>query len=477
MLLTGRRRALLVPPPDPRRIPGLRAWWDAGLSARTLAAGMAAQFTAANSEYLSIADNTSLSAGDIDFTIAAWVRLDTLPGASEFTIASKWLETGSQQEWRLIITTTPKVRFQVSNDGAAAVGNADATTITTNTWYFVVAWHDSVANTVNVQVDNGTITSTAHTTGVFDGTGAFTLGAISNPLLYLDGKEQCVGFWKSVLTAAQRTALYNGGTPLTADQAERAVGRGISYWELSEPSGTRKDLWGSNDLTDNNTVTTAAGTALNAIGQINDLSGLGNHASQSTQANKPVIRFGENGLGGQPALLFDNTNDHLRADSLAAMMSGQDAPFTCIAAFRAAGVADANSIIGAGLSTDAQAWMEITLTAVPLYSIDRKDGLTRVTANGTLTPDTNAHIWSVVFPGTTVSTFVDGVVCHNAVAMNTDTVTFDQVAVGAVIEGGSAANFFNGRIGSIAIYDRALSTRERRAVEAYFARRYGITVT
>ena len=34
----------------------------------------AGQFTAANSEYLSIADNAALSTGDIDFTIPLWAR-------------------------------------------------------------------------------------------------------------------------------------------------------------------------------------------------------------------------------------------------------------------------------------------------------------------------------------------------------------------------------------------------------------------
>lgn len=40
--------------------------------------GNAAQFTAANSESLSHADNASLGTGDIDFTVASWVYFDSL---------------------------------------------------------------------------------------------------------------------------------------------------------------------------------------------------------------------------------------------------------------------------------------------------------------------------------------------------------------------------------------------------------------
>src|SRR5574341_2164717 len=43
--------------------------------------GNAAQFTRANTEYLSIAHNTSIACGDIDQTRCAWVYLDSKPAA------------------------------------------------------------------------------------------------------------------------------------------------------------------------------------------------------------------------------------------------------------------------------------------------------------------------------------------------------------------------------------------------------------
>jgi hypothetical protein len=78
-----------------------------------------------------------------------------------------------------------------------------------------VAWHDSVGNTINIQVNNGTADSAAHNLGVFYGTAPFAIGARDAAAAdYWDGLIDEVGFWKRVLTADERTTLYNGGNGL-----------------------------------------------------------------------------------------------------------------------------------------------------------------------------------------------------------------------------------------------------------------------
>lgn len=175
--------------------------------------GNASQFTAANSEYLSIADNSDLSMGDIDFTIAGWIYLDTL-GADRGVI-SKWA-TAPNSEYLVQVLASNQLRFQVSNNGTAATGITNTSvTLAATTWYFFVAWHDSVANTVNLQVNNGTIASTAHTTGVFNGASELRIGSVQSAGQYWNGRIDDTGLWKGrVLTAAQRTNLYNGGAGL-----------------------------------------------------------------------------------------------------------------------------------------------------------------------------------------------------------------------------------------------------------------------
>ena len=173
--------------------------------------GTAADFEVANSEYLSIADNTDLSTGDIDFTFAFWVQLESKAANMQFI--NKQGAAGTREYSVSYILSGDRIRFGVSNDGTATTTiNADALgSPSTATWYFVVVWHDATANTINIKVNDGTTNSVSHTTGVFDGTVAFTMGATATPNTYHDGLLDNVYFWKRVLTAGEMTELYNSG--------------------------------------------------------------------------------------------------------------------------------------------------------------------------------------------------------------------------------------------------------------------------
>jgi hypothetical protein len=173
--------------------------------------GNARDFESGNSESFSIADNTDLSVQDIPFTIAAWVNFESF-GAIR-PIVAKW-QTAGQFSYELAYSTfLNRLFFGVSNDGSSEVVVA-ANVLgapSTSTWYFVVAWHDPAANTINIQVNNGTANSASHSAGVFDGTSAFTIGAKDNATLFMDGLIDEVGFWKRLLTADEKTFLYNSG--------------------------------------------------------------------------------------------------------------------------------------------------------------------------------------------------------------------------------------------------------------------------
>lgn len=177
----------------------------------------AAQFIRANNEYLSITDNTDLSTGDIDFTWAGWVWLDSK--ANNLSIIMKWTGAGDQREYGLIYLggATDRFHFTVSfnGTGTATTINADSFgAVATGAWNFVVVWHDATANTINIQVNNGAIDSAAHSTGVFDGTGQLNIGATEQVLDFFDGRIDSVSLWKRILTAQEKTDLYNSGDGL-----------------------------------------------------------------------------------------------------------------------------------------------------------------------------------------------------------------------------------------------------------------------
>ena len=185
-------------------------------------------FEAGDTEYLTIADNASLSTGDIDFTIAAWVQFESL-GANR-SIVSKY-NTGTVREyWLLYALSTDRLTFTVSNDGTATTPvPADSLGApSTGTWYFVVAWHDAAANTTNIQVNDGAVDSVSYSSGVLDGGALFSFGATNSGAgtNHHDGLIAKVGFWKRVLTSGERTQLYNSGTGLLYSELTAAGGQG-----------------------------------------------------------------------------------------------------------------------------------------------------------------------------------------------------------------------------------------------------------
>lgn len=270
--------------------------------------GPAAQFVKANSEYLSISDNSDLSVGDIDFTFSCWVYLDTKAHDSTF-FSKKDDDAAGQEEyllryrssedrfWFKAVTESPSIDMAVfaNSFGSPAI----------DTWYFIVVRHDSTANTVNIQVNNGTVDSASTGTNVpFDGPSSFRIGAENSTVASLtDGRVSLLGFWKRLLTSDEVTRIYNSGKGtvyknlIPSDKTSL-----ITYWNLHEGSGTRYDSHGSNDLTDNNTVTQASGVdGGNSVGDNNTVTQAASGASiitkdaaQFTRTNSEFLSHPDN---------------------------------------------------------------------------------------------------------------------------------------------------------------------------------------
>jgi|GEM_PF-1875776 len=183
----------------------------------------AAQFVAANSEYLDIADNADLSMGDISFSLALWVYFDTKPISA--SPIGKWNQVDDQREYRLryIGGGTDRLQFEVSSTGGGGLSSVNADNFgspSTGEWIFVVCWHDATGDAIGIQVNNGTANTAAHTGGVFDGTSRFALGANvsgGSPINPWDGRIDETGVWKRVLNTQEKTDLYNGGAGNTPE--------------------------------------------------------------------------------------------------------------------------------------------------------------------------------------------------------------------------------------------------------------------
>ena len=165
-------------------------------------------------DYAEIIDNASLSTGDIDFTIGAWVKADTIPGGGDYDGIISKDSSATTREYHLILDgDQDRFRFQVFNSSDSSIGTASADNLgspSADTWYFVVAWHDATANTANIQVNGGTVDSNATTGTPQDDTAPFRIGSYYTSR-HFDGTIDEVFFTKEVLTSAQRERLYKDG--------------------------------------------------------------------------------------------------------------------------------------------------------------------------------------------------------------------------------------------------------------------------
>jgi hypothetical protein len=169
-----------------------------------------------STQYLSHASNSTLETGDIDFTIAAWVKLNTFKSSS---IVAKDTNTG--RDYTLDYDTGGFNCFRwYLNGGLGGMPAISATgTFSTGVWYHIVAWHDSVNNLIGMSINNGN-PQTASTSGLAPNANSgteFRIGARQYPGNedYTDGVIDEVGFWKNrVLSAQDRSDLYNLGSGL-----------------------------------------------------------------------------------------------------------------------------------------------------------------------------------------------------------------------------------------------------------------------
>lgn len=172
----------------------------------------ARDFVAANQEYFSISDNAALSTGDIDFSICCWVLLNS-KGANR-PIVYKYTSGGADAAGEYVLrykTASDRFEFFVSNGTFTSVTANTFGSPSTATWYFIVAWHDSVNNQLGIQINNGTADTAAYSGGVNDNTNPFQVGREFTGGGFMNGLIDGLMFSKYVFNSTEKTDLYNSG--------------------------------------------------------------------------------------------------------------------------------------------------------------------------------------------------------------------------------------------------------------------------
>lgn len=173
----------------------------------------AAHFTS-SADHLLATSNTSLQTGPIDYTMALWVNLDSKTTEQKF-----WSKTGGGADEYGIGYTISGDRISSFVRGGATYSTLNADSLgspATGQWYFIVFWHNNAANSINIQVNDGPVDSFTPVPplGTSDAADVF-FGCYAGDIQLATGLVDEAAFWKGrLLTAGERTALYNGGAGL-----------------------------------------------------------------------------------------------------------------------------------------------------------------------------------------------------------------------------------------------------------------------
>ena len=184
--------------------------------------GNASLFVMANSEYLSIQDNPSVSMGNgARMAVCTWVKLNSksLTGVQNF-VTKRGATNGTWEYFLRYDGRVDRFVYLASADGyAATTAEVKANTFASQsgspvigTWYFVCGGNDGLNAWISINA--GTRDTVPFTTGIYDGPNMLRIGSGYNAE-YLDGALDEMALYKRSLTQAEVEWLYNSGSGRT----------------------------------------------------------------------------------------------------------------------------------------------------------------------------------------------------------------------------------------------------------------------
>lgn len=213
------------------------------------------------SQHASITDAAQTGLGFTgDCWFAGWINADV--AASGFLAKNGG---GSDNGYFAEINTagSPHLRFGVSSDGTAQTIVVHPDTLSVDTYYFLFMYHDNGTG-IGASINAGAMATAVHTGGLFNSSQGFYLARHPAAGQYFNGSMAlwCCGTDLGRGPAEMASWLYNGGSGRAWGDWTAAIKARfglVSHWSCDENSGNIIDDYGSNHLTDNNSVGVAAG--------------------------------------------------------------------------------------------------------------------------------------------------------------------------------------------------------------------------
>jgi hypothetical protein len=198
--------------------------------------GTAADFESGSSQSLRRNDEALISTGDISFTEAVWVNMESkaLSGSNNY-IMNKG--SGSSNDERSLLyrnsAAEDRFRFYIANFAVGVAANTFGSP-STGTWYYLQAQHDAAGNKIRIRVNDGAWDEAATGgTAPTDATGNLYLGAYDNAgtrVLFFDGLINQYAFWKALKSDADLNAIYNSGNGLAFSSWDVATAKPHHYY-------------------------------------------------------------------------------------------------------------------------------------------------------------------------------------------------------------------------------------------------------
>lgn len=219
------------------------------------------------------------------------------------------------------------------------------------------------------------------------------------------------------------------------------------------------------------------------VPQWDDASGFANHASNASSSQQPNYQTGV--INGRPVVRFNGTTDHLdvpSTDALALTNNAAGITVIAVADLTTPGAATRQLInfsAGTGSSTNRFKYgQRLTGSGVWAVSVRRDDAGTSVNIESAGASETGFCILTAVSDWANADAFLyrNGILVASTTdttlgSANTSATNSTSVRLGARADG--AAEWWLGDIAELRVYDAALTTTEREAIEAELNTTYG----
>lgn len=203
-----------------------------------------------------------------------------------------------------------------------------------------------------------------------------------------------------------------------------------------------------------------------------DRSGNGNDAVQETEADQPVYLPGA--INGKPAVKGDGSSDYLSADSVAAVVSGTDKPWSVLMAMAVTQTGVNVQMFNWGNSSSNTPIIGASHRSTNDWRLEARDD---ASTNKSTTPAgavaLGNYIHTIVSSGTALTWRVNGTPIYSEMDIDLGVMTVDQFSL-FVLRGSTSVDFCKMHLGEFILYNRALTEAEYVSAESYLSERWGV---